>query len=264
MRRPKTFNIEILSPKQNVDDLEAALRVFAEKYEQALTAGYGICIPDNPLGKLAFHGVELIEELSLPAAEGQVSLHLNTFHSFSDFHSILQRTANLGIDDVLAISGDGSQRLPKLRGRDLGIEVESVTSVELVEYIRREFPGVFKVGVAYNPYEPEADEWEKLERKLAAGAEYITTQPIIDDHPHLTRLLDLGVEVVIEAWMSKKLHLLSDCVGYEISPEKPYDPVGNLRTLMKRYPQCDYYLAILGFKTQFPILPGLLNNEALT
>ncbi len=264
MRRPKTFNIEILSPKQNVDDLEAALRVFADKYEKALTTGYGICIPDNPLGNLAFHGVELIEELGLPATGGQVSLHLNTFHSLSDFRSILRRTADLGIDDVLAISGDGSQRLPKLRGRDLGIEVESVTSVELVEYIHREFPGVFKVGVAYNPYEPEADEWEKLERKLAAGAEYVTTQPIIDDHPHLPRLLSLGVEVVIEAWMSKKLHLLGDCVGYDISPDTFYDPIENLRTLMKRYPQCDYYLAILGFKTQFPILPKLLENGVAT
>ncbi len=260
MLAPDTFNIELLSPKQDVDDLEAALDLFADKYRRALDGGYGICIPDNPLGKLAFQGTELISELELPVAPGRVSVHVNTFHTHSDLDWILNSAAELGIDDLLAVSGDGSQRLPKLQAADLGVSADTVTSVELVEYIHRRFPGVFRVGVAYNPYEPQEHEWEKLQRKLAAGAQYITTQPIINSHPAVDKLLELGVPVVVEAWMSKKIHLLSDCVGYEISPESEYDPLANLRLLMKNYSQCRYYLSILGFKTQFPRLPELLRE----
>jgi len=258
MFTPEVFNLEILSPKQDVDDLEAALENFSVKYRKAFAAGYVICIPDNPLGHLAFQGVELITELDLPVNSEQISIHINTFHTRQDLDWILNRVAELGIGDVLAVSGDGSQRLPKLHASDLGLQVDSVTSVELVQYIHQRFPGVFRVGVAYNPYEPQQHEWEKLERKLAAGAEYVTTQPIIGGHPSVEHLLNLGVPVVVEAWMSKKIHLLSDCVGYDISPDSEYDPMENLRTLMANYPQCRFYLSILGFKTQFPKLPELL------
>ncbi len=258
MKDPRTFHIEILSPKQSVDDLDKALATFANKYEQAIAAGHIVCVPDNPMGNLAFQATELVQELKLPVKPGLLSVHINTFHTIENFNWILRTAADMGIDDVLAISGDGSERLPKLRGIDVGYDVESVTSVELVKYIKREFPGAFRVGVAYNPYEPQDHEWEKLERKLDAGAEYITTQPIVEDHAAMEQLLKLDVPVVVEAWMSKKLHLLSDCVGYEISPDTAYDPIANLTTLMNNYPNCSYYLAILGFKTQFPQLPEIL------
>ena len=63
--------------------------------------------------------------------------------------------------------------------------------------------------------------------------------------------------IIIDAWMSKKLHLLSECVGYEIPDNTPYDPIDNLKQLQKNYPDCGLYLALLGFKTQYPILKEL-------
>ena len=48
-----------------------------------------------------------------------------------------------------------------------------------MRYIAREHPGAFRCGVAFNPYEPQEAELEKMKRKIDAGAEFIITQPII-------------------------------------------------------------------------------------
>ena len=250
----KAFHIEIMSPRQNAPDLEAGLAALAEKYRQIVDGGHIACFTDNPLGNLAFQGTELIRELGLPVPPGQVSIHLNTFHTRQNLDEILADALQLGIDDVLVISGDGSERLPKLRGRDLGMDVETGTSVELVQYLHREYLGKFRVGVAFNPYEPPRHEMEKLRRKLDAGATAITTQPIIGPNPSVDVLRTLGATVVVEAWMSKKLPLLSDCEGYRIAEDALYDPIENLRGLVKTYDGCGFYLAMVGMKTQFPLL----------
>jgi len=250
----RVFHVELLSPKQKSPKLEADLDLFAEKYRKVLDAGHVACITDNPMGILSFQGTELIDVLGLPVRPEQVSIHLNTFHTKKDLDGILTQAIAMGIDNLLAISGDGSPRLPKLTGKDIGNAVESVTAVELIRYIHREYPDQFTVGVAFNPYEPPAHEMEKMRRKVDAGAAYVTTQPIIESHETLEQLETFGIPIVIECWMSRKLHLLAECVGYEIPEDTPYDPMANLRTLMARYPHCEFYLALLGFKTQFPLL----------
>jgi len=236
----KMFHVEILSPKQSSTKLEDDLQTFADKYRRVIDAGYVVCIPDNAMGLLAFQGIELIEELDLPAPPDQVSLHLNTFHAKAEFDSLLDRAAAAGV-------------------RHLLVNVPTVTSVELLAYIHREYPGAFEVGVAFNPYEPRDHEMNKLRRKVDAGAAFITTQPIIEADPCIDELRQFGLPVVVEAWMSRKLHLLSECVGYTIPEDTPYDPMANLATLIRNYPGCGFYLAICGFKTQFPHLGQLWN-----
>jgi methylenetetrahydrofolate reductase (NADPH) len=132
-----------------------------------------------------------------------------------------------------------------------------VTSVELIRYIDREFRGRFTCGVAFNPYEPQDAETEKMKRKADAGASFIITQPIIGRDDRLAGLEPFGLPVTLDAWMSKKLHLLSECVGHEIPEGTPYDPMENLRELRRNYPDYGLYLAILGFKTQYPLLPEI-------
>ena len=253
----RMYHIEVLSPKQESTKLDEDLQRFESKYRRAVEAGHVVCIPDNPMGMLAFQGTELIAELGLPVNPEQVSIHLNTFHTKENVDWLLQSATDLGINDILVISGDGSERLPKLHGKDLGMDVESVTSVELLTYIHREYPGAFRIGVAFNPYEPAEHELEKMQRKVDAGAAYVTTQPIIEEHPLIPDLLAFGLPTIIEAWMSKKLYLLSECVGYEIPEDTAYDPLRNLQTLISNYPQCGFYLAFLGFKTQFPVIDEL-------
>ncbi len=253
----RIYHVEILPPKQDSEKLLEDLDLFAFKYNRVMESGYCACITDNAMGLLAFQGTEVIEELKLPVYPEQVMIHLNTFHTKKNLDEILHSCISLGIRYLLVVSGDGSERLPKLKPADIGAEgAETVTSVELLQYIRREYPGKFTLGVAFNPYEPEEHEFAKLERKLAAGASFVITQPLIEKNPVVDRLLAKhpGLPVIVEAWMSKKLHLLSDAVGYPIPENTEYDPIETLKSLHRAYPRCGAYLSLLNFKTHYDLL----------
>ena len=254
--RPQGYHIEIIPPKQDSQKLEADLKQFALKLDRVMNSGFTASITDNAMGLLAFQGHECIEELGLPVKPEQILIHLNTFHTKRNLDEILDSCRRLGIRSILAISGDGSTRLPKLHPADVEAGgALSVTSVELIRYLRLHYPD-FTVGAAFNPYEPEAHEFEKLDRKLDAGASFVITQPIIERNRVVDRLLREypTLPVTIEAWMSKKLYLLSDVVGYPIPEDAEYDPVSTLRSLQAEYPQCGFYLSLLGFKTQYPLI----------
>lgn len=254
----KMYHVELLPPKQDSEKLEADLELFAQKYNRVMESGFCACITDNAMGHLSFQGTEMIEELELDVNPEQVMIHLNTFHTKEDLHNILDICKSRGIKYLLVISGDGSERLPRLQPADVraaGI-VESVTSVELLKYIKEEYPDTFVLGVAFNPYEPPEHEFEKLQRKLEAGAEFIITQPIIEKNKLVDELLlkHNGIPVFIEAWMSKKISLLSEAVGYEIPENTQFDPIETLKELHKLYPSVGVYLSLLGFKTQYPLI----------
>jgi len=253
----KIYHVEILPPKQESEKLDADLMLFSEKYNRVMESGYCACITDNAMGHLAFQGTEIIEELSLDVFPEQVMIHLNTFHTKEDLHNILEICKAKGIKYLLVISGDGSDRLPKLSPSDIGVaDVQSVTSVELLAYINKTYPDTFIMGVAFNPYEPPEHEFEKMERKMKAGASFIITQPVIEKNTIVDELLLKypDIAVIVEAWMSKKLYLLSDAVGYEIPEDTQFDPIETLKGLHKIYPNCGFYLSLLGFKTQYHLI----------
>lgn len=251
------FRIEVTTPRQNAEDLEARLQKFADQYNAVMAAGYMVCITDNPMGHLSFQGTDLITELGLPVKAGQLSLHLNTFHAKAELHQILDQAGQLGVKEILVVSGDGNERLPRLQPTALGMASQVVTAVELTAYILKTFPGAFTLGVAFNPYEPQGHELEKMRRKIEAGARFICTQPVIGRDERVRALSQFEVPVFVECWMSKKLHLLSECVGYPIPEDTPYNPMENLKSLQSEYPGTGKYLAMLGFKTQFPLLKDL-------
>jgi methylenetetrahydrofolate reductase (NADPH) len=253
----KIFHVELQTPKRSSEDIEKDLRVFEEKYRKVVEAGWIVCITDNPMGLLSYGAMETIDLMGLPVHPEQLMVHLNTFHTKKELDEVLAAFKTAGGKFLLIVSGDGSQRLHRLEPAEVGIEALTVTSVELLRYIDREFPGQFTCGVAFNPYEPQDAELEKMRRKVDAGASFIITQPIIGRDDRLTGLGPFRLPVTLDAWMSKKLHLLSECVGHEIPEGTPYDPMENLRELRRNYPDYGLYLAILGFKTQYPLLPGI-------
>ncbi|MEE8440492.1 MAG: methylenetetrahydrofolate reductase [Spirochaetia bacterium] len=252
----EVYHVEILPPKQNTEKLDSDLKRFDMKYRKVLDAGYCICITDNAMGLLAFQGMELIEELDLPVVSDRLMIHLNTFHTKKDLDGILTSCADRGVGNILVVSGDGNERLPRLTPDEMGCpEATVVTSAELLRYINRECPGKFNLGVAFNPYEPEEHEFEKMARKIDSGAEYIITQPLLGKNPITDKMIDqFKLPVIVEAWMSKRLHLLSECVGYDIPEDADYDPVASLKNLHSFYATSGVYLALLGYKTQFPLL----------
>ena len=255
--------MELIPPKQDSQKLEEDLELFASKFRRVMESGFSASITDNAMGLLAFQGHECIEELGLKALPDQVLIHLNTFHTKKNLDEILSSCEKLGIRSILAISGDGSPRLPKLRPSDLEAgDTASVTSVELIRYIKKHYPS-FTVGAAFNPYEPQEHEFEKLKRKIEAGASFVITQPIIEKNQATDRLLNdfPDLPVVIEAWMSKKLYLLSDVVGYPIPEDSVFDPLETLKNLRTIYPSCGFYLSLLGFKTQYETIEAMSRGE---
>ncbi len=253
----KIFHVELQTPKRSSEDIEKDLLTFEDKYRKVIAAGWIVCITDNPMGLLSYGAMETIELLGLPVHPEQLMVHLNTFHPRKELDDILGAFEAAGGRHLLIVSGDGSQRLHRLEPEEIGVEATTVTSVELLRYIAREHPGRFTCGVAFNPYEPQDSEIEKMKRKEDAGASFIITQPIIGHDERLAGLEPFRLPVILDAWMSKKLHLLSECVGHEIPEGTPYDPMENLRELRRDYPDYGLYLAILGFKTQYPLLQGI-------
>jgi methylenetetrahydrofolate reductase (NADPH) len=251
------FHVELQTPKKNAEDIEKDLQTFADKYRKVMEAGWIVCITDNPMGLLSCGAMETIEMMELPVREDQLMVHLNTFHPRKELDEILESFAAAGGKHLLLVSGDGSQRLHRLEPEEVGIDCKTVTSVELLRTIDREYPGRFVSGVAFNPYEPQDAEIETMKRKAAAGARFIITQPILGRDDRVDALRPFGLPVILDAWMSKKLHLLSECVGHEIPEGTPYDPLENLKELRRNYPDYGLYLAILGSKTQYPLLPTL-------
>jgi len=252
----KYFN-EVLTPKQSSEDIDKDLGKFATKYQASIDNDFVICITDNPMGNISFEPFETIEITEVPVVPEKLLIHLNTFHRKQDLDRILKTMADNGVANILAVSGDGTERLHRLSPEELGYDVTSITSVELMKYIEREYPGIFKFGVAFNHYEPQESERKKLERKFDAGAEFIITQPVIKQNDNIDWLKTLNVPVVVEAWMSKRIDLVAECVGYELPQEEiqSYDGIENLKQLRKNYPDFGVYFAFLGMKKQILRLP---------
>ena len=241
--------IELLTPKQNSPDFEADLKMFSSRFGKIYDYGAVVSIPDNPLGNLHFAAPEVLAYLSLPIDPERCLVHLNTFHCKDDLDVFLRQAKELGVKYLLCVSGDGSQRLTRLNPADFGISVETVTSVELIAYINKQYSGDFICGVAFNQYEPPEHEMQKLKHKIDAGAQFIITQPVIGRDERVLNLKQYGIPVFTGAWMSKRIDLLKQCLGVEgENIPGDYDPLKNLRILREIYSDYGLYYSLLGFK----------------
>lgn len=254
--------IEALTPAQDDPELEMRLGLFVERFDKIIAHGGVVSIPDNPMGRLHFTALEVLDELALQFDPARVVVHLNTFHRLVDLDATLRAAADRGISHLLVVSGDGSPRLPRLEPEELGLSTKAVTSVELLDYIRTRYPSLFHCGVAFNHYEPADHEEEKLRRKLAAGAEFVITQPVLGADGRVVAAMGHGVPVWVGAWMSRKIELLYECVGATPpvrSPDAPaYDAQENLRLLRSAFPSAGLYLSMLGLKRDWSaILRGV-------
>ena len=255
----KACHIDLAPPKHASQTFAKDLAAFRKRYDAYTGDGFIISITDNAMAKMAFQGTEIIEALELVPRRDNVLIHLNTFHRKEELDRILADVQKLGLRNILAITGDGSDKMHKLLPEELEApEAPVTTSVELIRYIRRHYPD-FIIGAAFNNYEPPESEFAKLDKKLAAGASYVITQPVLGKDEQVDRLLRdyPGLPVVTEVWMSRKLSLLSDILEREIPDDYPYDPFETLRTVRELYPSCGTYLAMLSYKNQYPALREL-------
>jgi methylenetetrahydrofolate reductase (NADPH) len=254
------YLIEILTPlKSDQENVRANMERFAERYRRILDAGCGVSIPDNPMGRPRYSALEAIENCGLAINPQRMVMNLNTFHTKEELDAVLNRASELGVKYLLVIRGDGGPDLPALDPQHIGGRKSVATSIDLIRYINTAHANIFIAGAAFNPYKPIDFETRHLQEKIAAGAKFVITQPIVGRDPNVDGLENLGIPVVIEAWMSKNIDLLYKSVGKKTDGSaEAYDPVKNLNTLHEAYPQNCVYLSMLSFTEDWKrILPKL-------
>ena len=252
------YLVELLSPKRSTDDqTEDLLNRFAERYQRIIDAGFGISIPDNPMGQLRFGALESIDIKGLSIDPKKVVINLNTFHTKTELDGLLNKGAKLNLKYILVVRGDGGPLLPKLDSKSIGGKQSVATSIDLIRYINTQFPDQFITGAAFNPYNPMPFELNRIKQKIDAGAKYVVTQPIIGKDENVDKLKDFNIDVVVEAWMSKNIDLLYKSVGKENDEKsEKFDPIENLKLLHEYYPECCVYLSMLSFKQDWQeVLP---------
>ena len=255
-----SYIVEILTPKRSLGDgQKERMDSFAGRYRRILDSGCALSIPDNPMGQSRYGAIETIELCSLPVDSERIVMNLNTFHTKEGLDLLLEKASSLGIKNLLIVRGDGGPALPKLSPERIGGAKNVVTSSDLLRYIHKECPGLFATGVAFNQYNATAFEIGRLREKVEAGAKFVVTQPVIGRDPNVDTIEDLGIPVIIEAWMSKNVDLLYQSVRKQKDERaQQYDPIGNLRELHHAYPENCVYLSMLSFKEDWKgILPRL-------
>ena len=141
----------------------------------------------------------------------------------------------LGIDHVLAVTGDPA-KFGDLPGSS---SVYDLTSFEIIRMIKQLNEGIafsgkplkqkakFMVGAAFNPNVKHLDKAvQRLEKKIAAGADYIMTQPVYDPKlivaikeatAHLDIPIFLGIMPLASGRNAQYLH--NEVPGIQLSEE---------------------------------------------
>lgn len=141
----------------------------------------------------------------------------------------------LGIDQILVITGDPT-RIGDLPGAS---SIYDVTSFELIRMVKQFNQGIsfsgrslkqqaqFIVGTAFNPHIRQIESAvERLEKKIAAGADFVMTQPIYNEQGIIelyeaTHHLDVPIFIGIMPLTSYRnaLFLHNEVPGIKISDE---------------------------------------------
>jgi methylenetetrahydrofolate reductase (NADPH) len=254
------YLIEILTPlRSDQENVKENMGRFAGRYRRIMDSGCGVSIPDNPMGRPRYNALEAIDSCGLSIDPQRMVMNLNTFHTKDELDGVLSRASSMGVKYLLIIRGDGGPDLAKLNPQSIGGQKTIATSIDLIRYINTGYADMFVTGAAFNPYNPIDFETRRLQQKMAAGAKFIITQPIIGQDPHVDALQNLGIPIVIEAWMSKNIDLLYKSVRKQKdASSEVYDPAQNLKVLHDAYPQNCVYLSMLSFKQDWKhLLPKL-------
>lgn len=256
------YLIEILTPLLDAKgDRNLLLGSFARKYSDSLHAGCGVSVPDNPMGRKRISLLECIRLTGLKVDPEKVVMNLNTFHSKDELDEILMEAYSIGIVKLLVIRGDGGPDLQKLDPASVGGRHSIATTIDVLNYINSSFSGKFQTGVAFNPYKNVVFEQKHLNSKIEAGAKFIITQPLIGQDGNVDAILNQGLPVVVEAWMSTNIELFNKSVGrVDDNPGAIYDPVKNLELLHRAYPDACIYLALLKMDNNWDAFLPRLNK----
>ncbi|WP_318766502.1 methylenetetrahydrofolate reductase [Lactiplantibacillus carotarum] len=149
----------------------------------------GITLSDNSLAEVRIANSLVAAQLKLNYGITPI-VHLTTRdHNLIGLQSEIMGLHSLGIEDILAVTGDPA----KLGDFPGATSVGDVRSVELIKLIKQFNSGIgptgkslkqasdFRVAGAFNPNAYRTNVSTKsIERKLDYGCDYIITQPVFD------------------------------------------------------------------------------------
>lgn len=180
----KFVTVEVTPPK------DTDYRTLIEKLRPLVDAGItAIDVTDNPMASMHMSAIAFAhlikEELGVATILHLTCRDLNLL----GMHSALLGAAALGIDGILALTGD-----PASAGDFPGAtSVFDVTSDGLakiisslncgVDYVGKEIgqPTNFAIGAAFNPLASDMEkELSRLAKKRESGADFLMTQPVFD------------------------------------------------------------------------------------
>lgn len=180
----KTALVELDPPK----DFETTK--FFNGAQRLKAAGVdGITLSDNSLASVRIANTTIAAQLKLTYGITPI-VHLTTRdHNLIGLQSTIMGLHSLGIDDILAVTGDPA----KLGDFPGATSVGDVRSVELIKLIKQFNSGIgptgkslkqatdFRVAAAFNPNAYRTTVSTKsIERKLSYGCDYLITQPVFD------------------------------------------------------------------------------------
>lgn len=149
-----------------------------------------ITLADNSLGSIRISNMAMAALLKQSGVEPLVHVTCRDRNLIGQ-QSHLMGLYALGVHHVLLVTGDPS-RFGDLPG---ATSVYDVSSIELTKMVKRLNAGVgfsgvamdppanFVVGTSFNPHVRHLDKaLERLRRKIEAGADFVMTQPIFEEH----------------------------------------------------------------------------------
>jgi len=253
----QSYIIELSPPRINADNLGEQINTFTKRYSEIVDAGMIVSIPDNPMASSRMTALEMVFELGSSFNADKTIMHMTTYHYKQQIDSRLAVAYERGLRNLLVVTGDYNPYTHKLNPHEIESSSESVTSVDLIRYIRSLCSGIFNCGVAYNQYNDIQEEDEKLLRKFDAGASFVVTQPAVADDVESSAIQMINGDVFIGVWMSHDTNLLKKIIRQSILTKDEYDPDKNLRDLINRFPRSGFYLMFLDVNRPLPSLPTL-------
>ena len=180
----KTALVELDPPKDFATDK------FFKGAQRLKAAGVdGITLSDNSLATVRIANATIAAQLKLSYGITPI-VHLTTRdHNLIGLQSEIMGLHSLGIEDILAVTGDPA----KLGDFPGATSVGDVRSVELMKLIKQFNSGIgptgkslkqatdFRVAGAFNPNAYRTTVSTKsIERKISYGCDYLITQPVFD------------------------------------------------------------------------------------
>lgn len=192
---PVTISMEVFPPKSDVklESVRETVREISRLRPAFVSCTYGAG------GGTSRYTVEIARDIM---DEGVASMaHLTCISSTRDsVQSQIGRIREAGIENILALRGD----IPE--GMDFPSPRYYEHAVQLVEQIKKEYPGACIGGACYPEKHPDASNKDEdirhIKEKTDAGCDFLTTQMFFNNsiyYNYLYRLREAGVTVPILA-----------------------------------------------------------------